>query len=249
MFSLYFIRRSLTWRKIEQNNLSTKILNPQSFQFLTRAKICRTNESQICVSLLSVFSNCTPNKYSKHRLSWTVTRCSGWDWVLSVAMLYLCEYGCALWDEQCPYWHSCSSCTCTSHRRSSPGSPAAHQTLPPLACWPPRTVAGGRSARFWERLKTKTHLLFCSMRLKLWQPCVWRCILTSLERLSRFLRSTHRARDHVYMMGLLCQVFLEFPYKIHGLRLNLLYFHLLRRPWNGSNETVGHLDLMIGGYL
>lgn len=142
------------------------MLNPQSFHFLTQAKICRTNESQICVSLLSVFSNCTPNKYSKHWLTWTVTRCSGWHWVLSAAMLYLCEYGCALWDEQCPYWHSCSSCTCTSHRRSSPGSPAAHQTLPPLACWPPRTAAGGRSARFWGRLKTKTHVSFLLNALK-----------------------------------------------------------------------------------
>lgn len=75
--------------------------------------------------------------------------------LVSVAMFYLCEYGCALWDEQCPCWHSCSSCTCTSHRRSSPGSPAAHQTLPRLACWAPLTVAGGRSARSWGRLETQ----------------------------------------------------------------------------------------------
>lgn len=248
MFSLYFIR-SLTWRKIEQIICRQKclILNPSRFWHKQRFA------EQMSPKSLSVFCQYSQTAHLTNIPNTDClepsVKCSGRDRVLPVAMLYLCEYGCALWDEQCPYWHSCSSCTCTSHRRSSPGSPAAHQTLPPLACWPPRTEAGGRSARFWERLKTKTHLLFCSVRLKLWQPCVWCCILTSLERLSRFLRSTHRARDHVYMMGLLCQVFLEFPYKIHGLRLNLLYFHLLRRPWNGSNETVGHLDLMIGVYL
>lgn len=33
------------------------MLNPQSFQFLTRVKICRTDESQICVNLLSVLTD------------------------------------------------------------------------------------------------------------------------------------------------------------------------------------------------
>lgn len=157
---------------------------------------------------------------------------------------YLCEYGCALLDERCPYWHSCSSCTCTSHRRSSPGSPAAHQTLPRSACWSPRTAAGDRSVRFWGRLKTKHTRVPLINTLKQHDNRVSCCIPTSLERFPRFFRSTHGARDHVYMMGLLCQVFLEFPHKVHGLRFYLLDFHLLWRPWNGSDETVSCLVSM-----
>lgn len=163
-------------------------------------------------------------------------------------MCYLCEYGCALWDEQCPCWHSCSSCTCTSHRRSSPGSPAAHQTLPRLAYWAPLTAAGGRSARFWGQLKTQNTRSFDKFA-KHHDNHVSCCIPTSLVRLPWFLRSTHRARDHVDMMGLLCQIFLEFPHKIHGLRFNLLYFHILRRPLNGCGVTVSYPVPMMGGHL
>lgn len=67
---------------------------------------------------------------------------------------YQCGCGCALLTEPYPCWHSCSSCTYTFHRRSSPGRPSAHPTHPPLTGSPPLTEAPCHSARLWGQLKT-----------------------------------------------------------------------------------------------
>lgn len=68
-----------------------------------------------------------------------------------------CGCGCALSDEPCPCWRSCSSCTCTFRRRSSPGRPSAPPTRPPQTGSPPPTEGPGRSAHSWGQLQTKTH--------------------------------------------------------------------------------------------
>lgn len=67
---------------------------------------------------------------------------------------YLCGCGCALLNEPCLCWHSYSSCTCTSHLKSSQGRPLAHLSHPPLIGSPPRKEGPDHSAHSLGPLKT-----------------------------------------------------------------------------------------------
>lgn len=72
---------------------------------------------------------------------------------------HLCGCGCALLNEPCPCWHSCSSCTCISRRRSSPSRPSVRPSHPPLTGSPPQTEGPHHSAHSWGQLKPNTQWL------------------------------------------------------------------------------------------
>lgn len=141
--------------------------------------------------------------------------------------IHLCECGCALLNEPCPCWHSCSSCTCTSHRRSSPGRPSARRSRPPPTGSPPRREDPDHSAPSWAQLKHACiyvkHNLDIINTLCYLMRRVPQQLLTGLKRLRRVFFPTDRARYHVDMLGLLGQVLLKFLHKIH--RLSLYLFH------------------------
>ena len=136
----------------------------------------------------------------------------------------LCGCGCALLNEPCPCWRSCSSCTCTSHRRSSPGRPSVHPTPPPQTGSPPQPGGPDHSAHSWGRLKPNSRLNISLVIYQMYGVFYWyHSIPTGLKLLPWLLLSAHRAWDHVDVLGLLCQVFLKFPHKIHRLGLYLLH--------------------------
>lgn len=76
----------------------------------------------------------------------------------------LCGCGCALLIEPCPCWRSCSSCTCTSHRRSSPGRPPGHLDLDP-----PQTGGPDHSAHSWGQLRKRRKNVQTSVIKWLWR--------------------------------------------------------------------------------